>query len=216
MFKNPRSRFALRAGTAALLILGLTAVVRADLIFLKDGFVIQGQVKRAYDFDIDMGVGTEIPKGPFYLDDGPRKVLFSPRQISLVEKRDPGKEDRLNAAIDLPGGKPLPPLLEVLSTTPFNDKWRRSIRIRTSPNNSYELPQHLGFITPYWAARRFDVGLRLGRLLPDVGVHGGRVEEHRRHAPRHRRKDHNAGERHRESPHSPGSFPLPGRAFLGR
>ena len=152
MHRNLRSRCALvRIVAASLLILGLVGAARADLLFLKDGFVIQGQIKRDYKLLVEKGEGVDIPVGPFYIEDGPRRINFSPSQIRIVEKRERGQEEILNAQrfLTVPV-KPVVPLLEVLAATPFDMKWDRTITIR-GPVGAVEVPQHLGFITPYWA-----------------------------------------------------------------
>ena len=61
---------------------------RADLIFLKDGFVLQGNVRREGTSEFDSGSREFIwmPKGFFLIDDGPRRVYFSPTQVAIVEK----------------------------------------------------------------------------------------------------------------------------------
>jgi predicted esterase len=132
--------------------LGLTAGARADLLFLKDGCVLEGQVKRDVELLVEKGVDVEIPKGPFYLEDGPRRIYFSSTQIRIVEKRDPRNEERFVNKEVLGGvpAKPVPPVLEILDAAPFDAKWKRTIRFRT-PIGVASVPQRLGYISPYWA-----------------------------------------------------------------
>src|SRR5260370_873153 len=55
---------------------------RADLIFLKDGFILRGKVQREGKMVLDRtddGAQLEwIPNGFFYMDDGARRVIFNP------------------------------------------------------------------------------------------------------------------------------------------
>src|SRR5262249_10652949 len=116
------------------------------------GFVLQGQVKRETILEVDKGESVEIPRGPFFLEDGARKVCFPATQVRIVEKRELlASEERLNAArsYGVPA-IPVSPIQEVLAVRPFNDKWERTVQYR-SPKGALEVPQHLGFITPYWA-----------------------------------------------------------------
>jgi pimeloyl-ACP methyl ester carboxylesterase len=149
-------RWIVRAACVALL---LPAVARAQpehgLLFFKDGFVIEGEIKREANFMVDHGEGVVIPKGPFFLDDGPRLLFFSPSLIRIIEKRQLQYGDTLNNPMNLLGGKKLgQPVLGVVGTKPWNDKWDRTITIQT-PARQIDLDQHLGFLSPYWA--RLDV-----------------------------------------------------------
>ena len=91
----PRRSPALAA--ALLAALAAAAPARADLIFLKDGFVLQGQVRResVTQFDPYSKEPVIIPKGFFLVDDGPRKIYFSPSQVRIVEKMEPPAEERV-------------------------------------------------------------------------------------------------------------------------
>src|SRR4051812_26290902 len=80
-----------------LLSLAFTAPARADLVFLKDGHVLQGKVRREFtaEFDAISKDMVLMPKGFFMLDDGPRRIYFSPSQVRIVEKMSPPPEDRV-------------------------------------------------------------------------------------------------------------------------
>lgn len=71
-------------------LLIFTAGIRADYIFLKDGFVLQGKVYKQYEYINDSSSGTQIAinkLGGFYLvDDGVRRTYFP---TSLVASIDP-------------------------------------------------------------------------------------------------------------------------------
>ncbi len=60
-----------------------TRPARADMIFFKDGFAIEGRVKRemVLEFDKVGGEMYHMPKGFFLIDDGPRRIFFSPTRV---------------------------------------------------------------------------------------------------------------------------------------
>src|SRR5262245_18314279 len=154
--------FPARAGAAAALALLLVpAAARADLLFLKDGFVLQGKVKRESVTEFDP-VGKEpiiIPKGFFLLDDGPRRVYFSPTQVRIVEKMPEPVEERvvLKSSAMILNPKVPPPILEVVNPGEFNAKWQRTYTYR-STTGRVTAGQHLGLLTPSWA--RVDASTR--------------------------------------------------------
>ena len=51
--------------------------VHADLVFMKDGFVLQGKVRRDHQIELDPATKEPIayPKGFFQVDDGARRQL---------------------------------------------------------------------------------------------------------------------------------------------
>src|SRR4051812_25141013 len=84
-------------GAGLLLGFLLAGPVHADLLFFKDGFVIEGRVRRESKVEFDP-VAREpivIPQGFFLLDDGARKIYFSPTQVRIVEKKETAAEERI-------------------------------------------------------------------------------------------------------------------------
>src|SRR5262245_51509902 len=65
-----------------------SGAVRADLIFMQDGFVLQGTLRREATgvFDPVTKEMILMPKGFTLLDDGPRRIYFSPGQVRIVEQ----------------------------------------------------------------------------------------------------------------------------------
>src|SRR5204863_409236 len=65
------------------ILLAAAASSQADLIFFKDGYAVQGQVKRDSTVEVDpvSKQGFYIPRGPFWIEDGPRKYVFSRHQV---------------------------------------------------------------------------------------------------------------------------------------
>src|SRR5260370_20587369 len=95
MHFDPRSlRRVMRIAAAGLVALGCTAAAHADLLFLNDGFVLEGQIKRDFELLVEKGEGVHSPKRPFYLEDGPRRVNFSATHIRIIDTLDPHNDER--------------------------------------------------------------------------------------------------------------------------
>lgn len=132
------------------------AACRADLIFLKDGHVLQGAVRREVtaEFDPVSRETTLMPKGFFTVDDGPRRVYFSPTQVRLVEKLPPPAEERVVSHAGRLIGNPRfpPPHLETLEEGKWNLKrWERSYAFRSPDAPRVGLIQGLATLSPYYA-----------------------------------------------------------------
>lgn len=144
-----------------------TAAVHADMIVFKDGFVLHGKVSRDGETIADpaSGQAITIPRGPFYIIDGARRVTFSFLIVEEAVKKDiyenvdvvrvEQRVSRLNAyAIDV--------LNEIVGATEWNDKWERVFTYRTMRGaKPWKVPveQRLGVLTPQFAridARKFN------------------------------------------------------------
>jgi predicted esterase len=134
-----------------------TRRARSDLLFFKDGFPVEGQVKREMTLEFDKVARDAyyMPKGFFFLDDGPRRIFFSPSQVLYVSDKDPPAEERILRKNPLPGQvnpKKFPPLLEVKTAPAWNDTWSRRFQFRAlGYDKPVDVPQHIGMLTPYWA-----------------------------------------------------------------
>ena len=145
------------AGAAALILavmaLGNLPAAKADLLFFKDGFVISGQVKQQRDLEIDPATKEpySVPSGAPFLVDGPRRILFSPTQLRIAEKRvDPPEEKIVNKRdFSIFQPKKPPTILDVLEVTPWDEKWQRTYKIRHAAG-TLTVPQQIAFLSPYW------------------------------------------------------------------
>ncbi|MGH7223373.1 MAG: hypothetical protein ACRELF_09105, partial [Gemmataceae bacterium] len=132
-----------------------TRPVRADLLFFKDGFPVEGKVKREVTLEFDK-VGRDayyLPKGFFYLDDGPRNIFFSPSQVLYVSEKDPPSDKGIFRKNPLPGQlnpKKFPGLLTVAKAPDWDDTWSRRFRFLSGHGVVENVPQHIGRMTPYW------------------------------------------------------------------
>src|SRR5262245_53994806 len=128
---------------------------RADLIFMKDGHVLQGAVRREFSAELD-SVSREmvlIPKGFFSIDDGPRRVYFAPTQVRIVEKLPPPAEERVfNRATRLiVNPRQMLPHLEVIEEGKWDFKrWEREYSFR-GPSGKVGVIQGIATLSPYYA-----------------------------------------------------------------
>jgi pimeloyl-ACP methyl ester carboxylesterase len=127
---------------------------RADLLYFKDGFALEGKVKREMTLEFDQ-VGKQayhMPKGFYFVDDGPRRIFFSPSQVRYVFSKDPSGEERIVYPDSKPqvNAKRLPEILEVVKPQEWDSSWSRRFRFR-SPLGPVNVPQHIGMLSPFWA-----------------------------------------------------------------
>src|SRR3954468_24433744 len=73
-------------------VLAGARATRADLIFLKDGTVLQGQVKREsrVEFDPVTHEAFHMAQGFFLVDDGPRRMYFCQNQVGRIVPQKEG------------------------------------------------------------------------------------------------------------------------------
>ena len=80
-----RWRSCLIPPVAAFILAALPAAGRSDEIFLKDGFTLQGTVRKEADLVVDPNSGATVvvskPSNLFILDDRVRYRVFGHRQV---------------------------------------------------------------------------------------------------------------------------------------
>src|SRR5262245_40570384 len=74
--------------TVALALLAGLAPARADLIFFKDGFVLQGKVLRESTSVFESGQMIQLDRDSFFVDDYARCIFFSRLHVQTTEKKD--------------------------------------------------------------------------------------------------------------------------------
>jgi hypothetical protein len=143
---------ALRTLSLVLIGLILCCSVFADIVILKDGFVLQGMVKResVTEFDPVSKEPVIIPKGFYMVDDGARRIYFNPNLVRTLDKRDPIQEERWihNKAIYIPNGKGAPPFWAEVDVTDWDSKWERTLKYR-SPVGLVGVFQHISNLSSY-------------------------------------------------------------------
>ena len=132
----------------------LLGTAQADLVFMKDGFVLQGKVRRDHQIELDPATKEAIayPKGFFQVDDGARRQYFLPSQARIAEKDQAEFEEKITfpKVLFIPHGRPMPSIWEIVQADEWDDKWDRSF-IFKGPNGLVGMRQHLGTVTPTWA-----------------------------------------------------------------
>jgi pimeloyl-ACP methyl ester carboxylesterase len=126
----------------------------ADILFFKDGFAIEGQVKRQMTLEFDEVARDvfQMPKGFFFLNDGPRRIYFNPSQVRFVHEKEANTEVKIvrpNPRGLQVNPKRMPPLLEVLRAPDWDPDWNRRFQFRCA-DGLIDVPQHIGLLTPYW------------------------------------------------------------------
>src|SRR6266404_4735189 len=131
----------------------LSSWSHADLVIFKDGYTLQGKIKRETTYFVDPSSGVQMnvpkPNGFYTVDDEARKIVFSPRQIQEVPDKDSTREAdtiRLKSPIVRQNNFKVPPW-QIIAVTDWDNKWNRVLTINT-PNGRSKIPQHLVLLTP--------------------------------------------------------------------
>jgi dienelactone hydrolase len=122
------------------------------LVFLKDGFVLQGKINReGTTTEVDDASGTPffIPKGFFQVDTGPTRIVFSPQQVRHVTKMDMPLDDRIDNFYT-PVLGPAPAIADIMDVGPFNQKLERDIKFRITQGKEYITTQKIGAVSPFY------------------------------------------------------------------
>jgi pimeloyl-ACP methyl ester carboxylesterase len=137
-------------------VLAYAGSAAADLIFLKDGFVLQGKVKREGTVTVDNGQPVWMPQGFFLIDADCRRLYFSPGQVQEVDAKNANTEIEVKMPVFIAPNftTALPPLREVIDIGNWDEKWDRSFQFRTF-GRQVAVTQHLSFLSPTFA--RMDV-----------------------------------------------------------
>src|SRR5262245_50716753 len=142
---------------AAGLLVAAVASAPADVVILKDGFVIQGTVKKEFEQYFDKASGQSIPlpkaNGFDFIDDGPRVVIFSSHHKQLGEI---SKEVKLRpeyrayrTTVQRRSDHALPAILGARGAPPdFNAQWKRTFEVNV-PGGFDRIEQQVAYLDPY-------------------------------------------------------------------
>jgi dienelactone hydrolase len=163
---SARRRFAWHRPLAGLALAGLAVAValwpfeslRGDAITFKDGLIFYGKVKTEGDVIIDQLSGMAVPitkaNGAFVLDDGPRWLIFSHKQVQK-EGTDATPDPRADFVMlrrDLTArvaNNPLPKQATFKGATEFGANGHRTLTLE-SPDGPYRIDQNLSWLSPYF------------------------------------------------------------------
>jgi len=143
---------------AAAVAVAVAAVVTlpradADILVFADGFVIEGKLSQKMTWLANPGgPSISVPKQgePFWIDDGVRKIIFSPGQLkeALQDKSKKAAPDQVfklqspNPAGDLP-------LSWVIdSATDWDSRWERELTLKTPQGGKFKVRQRIIVLTP--------------------------------------------------------------------
>ncbi|MGE3809114.1 MAG: prolyl oligopeptidase family serine peptidase, partial [Gemmataceae bacterium] len=142
-----RYRFSLVALVA---LAGLAGSVRGDIIIFKDGFFIHGKVSQDGETVVDNGQAFTVPSGPFFIIDFPRRISFSRLQVVEANPKELNREPMVLTRTSgrLPQPKPIYPLIDLLGTTPFDDKGERLFRMKMPNGKEIDIEQRWTVLTP--------------------------------------------------------------------
>jgi hypothetical protein len=130
----------------------------AEVVILKDGFVIQGTVTKEMTSINDPATGKIFPmvkgNGLDMVDEGPKWVIFSSHakqlgEISKDAKLRPEYKAYRQRFLGRKSAEPLPAAATTKSSTEFNDKWYRTIEVRI-PGGFDRIEQQITYIDPYF------------------------------------------------------------------
>ncbi|MCI0680702.1 MAG: hypothetical protein L0Y71_01245 [Gemmataceae bacterium] len=126
-------------------------------IVFKDGFSIKGKPVQKRDFITDPASGRSfvIPKdGSLHLDDGVRRIHFSPFQVQEVVESKQGetRKDLIQIIKQRPSVRTSYILRNWTfeKATPWNDRWERTFVINTG-TGTVEMRQRIIYLTPWQA-----------------------------------------------------------------
>jgi pimeloyl-ACP methyl ester carboxylesterase len=138
--------------TLVALPVALLPTSRADVIYLKDGLVLEGRVFKERDTISDPLSGDVIPiaraNGFYVLDEGARYFIFNPRMVQDVESKDRRSDDEIliRQARRIRTGR-LPSAATIVEASDFDANWRRVLKI-DSPMGPYRIEQAVIVLTP--------------------------------------------------------------------
>jgi hypothetical protein len=191
---------------AAGLALGLAVVVAAqsaEVVVLKDGFMIQGNVRKETESLRDpfaKGVMVLKADGFDYVDDGPRMTIFSShyKQLGEVSKDIRLRPDyrAFSNPITYRKNNQLPFMTGIREMPEFNEKWRRTLKVNLPGNDWDKIDQQITYLDPYccyivssshvWTQsfRTVELGPKTVRKLlsmhPELAEKDGKVDPARR------------------------------------
>ncbi|MFN4257933.1 MAG: hypothetical protein ACK4RK_01445 [Gemmataceae bacterium] len=141
-------------GLCLVLLVAVPTISHADLIFLKDGFVLHGRVRQQGETFVDPASGNSVwmPKGTYIVDADSRRILFSPQQVRDVDSRDLNRNAdlvTLNRAIYRPVASRMEAIRGIVDVSNWDGNWERTFTVQTD-EGLLRIPQRLTILTPHY------------------------------------------------------------------
>lgn len=155
----PRSHLLVpvRVLAAILLAACVVASAPADVVILKDGFVVQGTVRKEMVDVVDKasGQGVSVPKANGFdiLDEGPKVMIFSThfKQLGEIGKDVKIRPEYKGFNNPIPGRKSdhrMPAIGGAVNPPDFDAKWRRTLQVNV-PGGFDRIEQQITYLDPY-------------------------------------------------------------------
>ena len=134
------------------------AVSAAEVVILKDGFVIQGNVHKEVETVFDKASGTSVrmakANGLDMIDEGPKVMIFSThaKQLGAIAPDIKLRPEYKAYTMKFTGRKSDHPLTMVTGTLKvgeFNAKWVRTLKVGTPGGAPGPLDQQITHMDPY-------------------------------------------------------------------
>lgn len=153
---------------ARLTRLGLTLVLlagagglgsAADVVILKDGFVIQGTVRKESESVFDKASGTSVritkANGLDMIDEGPKVTFFSTHAKQLGEispdiKIRPEYRAYTTQFMGRKANQPLSSIASIVKTGEFNSKWIRTLTVKEPTGVVNVVDHQITHLDPYF------------------------------------------------------------------
>ena len=148
-----------RLALALVLFVGCAAVaVPAEVVVLKDGFVIQGDMRKETEVVVDKASGRSVPivkaGGLDIIDEGPKWTIFSThaKQLGAISPDIKLRPEYKAYTMPFPGRKsnnPLTDIGETVKVSEFNSKWIRTIEAKSFVAANAHIDQQITHIDPH-------------------------------------------------------------------
>jgi hypothetical protein len=158
--ERPMSALTTRTVLTAALFLGCALTISgADVVILKDGFVIQGHVSKETTTIVDKasGIPVQIQKSNGFdmINEGAKFTIFSThaKQLGAISPDTKLRPEYKGYRMPFPGFKaqnPLPTGGETIKTSDFNTKWVRQLTIKVAGGAPETVDQQITFMDPYY------------------------------------------------------------------
>jgi pimeloyl-ACP methyl ester carboxylesterase len=128
---------------------------RADTIRLKDGFVLRGKVvpqEQRTIVDPYGGQDLQVKIG-YMVDDGPRRIIFSPAFVEDVDDKDFNKtfvHDWGYFRLSAEGARPTPSIREIVNITPWDPDGKRTFEYLSPAGAKITVYQKIGLVSPHY------------------------------------------------------------------
>ncbi len=124
--------------------------VSGDVVILKDGYVLEGKVRResVTEFDPTSKEPFVLPKGFFMVETITKRIIFSANNVRSTEKKNLPSEEIYNNSrtVYIPQPRPLPPVGGIADPGQWDAKWDRDIKIFAPNIGTIPVRQHMQFL----------------------------------------------------------------------